>query len=535
MELQQSYGCESELLSRLDEATLERFLGKTIVRAVQNSFDTNVTRELSHLVAVRFGYELLSKQTQRSAIIDVLNEAELKRFEQIRPGCEDIYGYFSNSYNEIKSRELVQVLGFPTGHIKTSKSDDRMERFLIEAKHGQALKSTGYLHGYQKRVKDQVLERLITPGTRLMVQMPTGSGKTFTALETAVDILRRPNQKKFVVWLVNQNELAEQALKSFQTLWLAKGDRPLHIHRLFDRFSPKFSESINGGVVFSTYGILNNVLGDPNDLRRPEIQHLIRNTEYLIVDEAHSAAAETYERCVYAFTGGSQTYVLGLSATPFRNDQESGEQLRRLFSGNLVSVSDEDGSVDDPIRYLQEEKYLARINFEVLDTRLQISGTGDNLLQKLAENPDRNQSIVEQAQRCVSEGRKVIIFSCTKDHAIALYSMCRRSNIPTEYITGEIPQNERLRIFDSFRNEEVSVLTNYDILSTGIDLPEVDTLIITRPVNSPIQYSQIVGRAFRGPKNGGHTENTVLNIKDNLDFYVSLSHLYDSFATAWGG
>ena len=148
------------------------------------------------------------------------------------------------------------------------------------------------MHPYQKNIKDQILSSLRNPGTRLMVQMPTGAGKTFTALETAVDILRRPFQTNFVVWIVHRNELAEQAMSSFSELWKTKGDRPLNLFRWFSRFSPDFRNYPEGGIVFATYDLFSSVLGNIDDKRRPSLLHLVNRAEYLIVDEAHSSIAD---------------------------------------------------------------------------------------------------------------------------------------------------------------------------------------------------------------------------------------------------
>jgi superfamily II DNA or RNA helicase len=64
----------------------------------------------------------------------------------------------------------------------------------------------------------------------------------------------------------------------------------------------------------------------------------------------------------------------------------------------------------------------------------------------------------------------------------------------------------------------------------GIDVPNVQKLIITRPIASRIQYSQILGRALRGPRNGGNAKNTVVNVRDNLKNYPEANMLYEWFA-----
>ena len=108
----------------------------------------------------------------------------------------------------------------------------------------EKLTSKGYLHNYQKGVKDEIMKLINSPGSRAMVHMPTGSGKTYTALETVVDILRRPVDNNFCIWIVNTNELAEQSLVSFRNLWKLKGDKKLNTVRVFGDFFPDNIDSL---------------------------------------------------------------------------------------------------------------------------------------------------------------------------------------------------------------------------------------------------------------------------------------------------
>ena len=78
-----------------------------------------------------------------------------------------------------------------------------------------------------------------------------------------------------------------------------------------------------------------------------------------------------------------------------------------------------------------------------------------------------------------------------------------------------------------FKKGELKVIINHGLLATGIDLPSVNKLIITRPIGSPILYSQIIGRALRGPKNGGNETNIIVNIRDNLINYRDANLLYN--------
>ena len=367
-----------------------------------------------------------------------------------------------------------------------------------------------------------------------MVQMPT-QRKTYTALEAAVDIFRLPYQNKFVVWIVDSNELAEQALVSFQYLWKMKGDRPLKVFRFFSGFEPAFEEADGGMAAFTSFDKAHAVLTNHEHDAYQSFWHLIDNKTLLVVDEAHASVAETYEPTIRAFIATESARLVGLSATPGRNDPLLAQELARLYTGKLVSITDEQGkTLDDPIAFLQSNGYLARIKVEELESGLDVTDHRESkVCRTLAEDAKRNEVILGQIARAVEQDEPTIVFSCTKDHVLALIALCRAKEIGAEFMTGDTPQAIRNEILQRFRDGKVRVLINYEIVSTGVDLPNVKRMIITRPIGSPILYSQILGRALRRPKNGGNVENTVVNIRDNLTNFVSANFVYKSFQSGF--
>jgi len=102
-----------------------------------------------------------------------------------------------------------------------------------------------------------------------------------------------------------------------------------------------------------------------------------------------------------------------------------------------------------------------------------------------------------------------------------------------KYIIGNVLQEDRLRMLERFKKKEFFILINLDLLSTGIDIPTVNRLILCRPIKSPILTSQILGRALRGKNNGGNELNTIINLKDNIKEYPGLSFLYNFFDQDW--
>ena len=79
---------------------------------------------------------------------------------------------------------------------------------------------------------------------------------------------------------------------------------------------------------------------------------------------------------------------------------------------------------------------------------------------------------------------------------------------------------------------DLNILINFGVLTTGFDAPQINTVIIARPTFSIVLYSQMVGRALRGPKNGGNKKNKLITLKDNL-MHGNMDELFENFETVW--
>ena len=531
----------AELLRKIDKPSLRIFAGDTILRAIETISPANYESQLVEILQQKFGEQILSEKDIRFAILDALSAEQAISFCRAvglpaathAENCKALQGYFAG-WSPAKSRKFISFFNLPDTYQAKTVVDNRPARECIEAAYGQTVTLKGYLHSYQKRVKDELVS-LITGqnGCRLLVQMPTGSGKTFTALEAVIDLFRTPRQDGFSVWLVNSNELTEQALDAFRFLWTLKGDRPLEIFRFFKDFAPDFRTAI-GGAVFTSFGKLYSALENPDHPAYLSAWHLIRNTRLLIVDEAHTSIAPTYYDCINTFTNSSNCSLIGLTATPGRGMPIETADLVRLYSGKRIEITTEGGeSLDDPIGFLQTQGYLATIHVELLETSAAASGNDNAICKTLAENSTRNQLIIDQIKLAADAKLPTIIFACTLDHVFALKILCAAAGIECRLITGATPQASRIELLEEFRNNRYQILINLDLLSYGVDLPNVRRLIVTRPVGSPILYSQILGRALRGPKNGGQPNNTVITLKDNILNYPSANLAYSYFSDAW--
>ena len=530
----------TELLRNIDLPTLRQFASETIIKAITSVVADHYEGQLCSILKQKYGAGILTKSEIRLSILDGLTKDEAEALSVdvgLKPGshaesCAALQRYFLY-WDEKRSDEFVTFFNLSPEYKYSKVVDSRSSKQVVVASHGDHVVLKGFLHGYQKRVKDEMILRATTAGLRFVVQMPTGSGKTYTALEVAVDLFRYPRNNRFVVWLVDSNELAEQAFETFSDLWRLKGDRPLALFRLFHSFSCNFRAE-NGGMVFTSFDKLHSVLDNPDHALSQAVWHLVENTQLLIVDEAHTSVAPTHQECIRAFIDTDTCVVMGMTATPGRRVASEAIDLARLYTTTLIAVSDESGnSVSDPIKYLQAQNYLARLKVEVLETNAQARGTEDQVCRTLAENSSRNKIIVEQIKLAAEAKQSTLVFACTLDHVFALKILCSASGIDGRVITGSTPQATRISLLDAFRKEAFYILINLDLLSTGIDIPNVSKIIITRPVGSPILYSQILGRALRGPSNGGRSDNTVLTLKDNLSNYPSVNLVYSYFSEDW--
>lgn len=529
----------NELLRALKELTvydLEQLAGTTIVRAVQGAYATNRERALAQLVIDRYGVNLLKNKEIRFALIDVLSSHEASEACN-KLGLQDTQNYphkklnerFSGPFGQSRAEEFVSIFGLPVELIPPRTTESRESVVQICATYNEKVISKGVLHPYQRRVKDALRNHLNMGKRKMMAQMPTGAGKTVTALEILVDYLRQPDFDQLIIWIVDSNELADQALESFATLWKLRGDRPINAYRYFHEFSTNYF-SCEPGIVFTSFPKAWAALNGSDLERKENFLNLCKRAALVIVDEAHTSMAQTYENVISKLTS-YDAFLIGLSATPGRNDPYQTIELAKMYGQQLVSITDEKKTeVSDAVEYLRTEGYLASVIFEDLESGAIVTENDEGrICSELAENSLRNDQIVVQIERAISENQSTIVFACTKDHVLALTALCRAKGIESGFIIGEVPQSERIKLLNMFRSGSLKVLINHEILSTGVDLPNVNKLIITRPVGSAILYSQILGRALRGPKNGGNLINYVININDNLVNFPSASHVYKSF------
>ena len=399
------------------------------------------------------------------------------------------------------------------------------------------------LFAHQRLAARRVLEGLDEDPQRVMLHMPTGSGKTRTAMSIVANILNR-SEPGLVVWLAHSEELCEQAVDEFKSAWGALGNRPVDIQRWWG--SHALSSLGRDGVVIAG---LAKVFASARS-STAEIGALAGHVNLVVMDEAHQAIAPTYQLILELLTqSGRPTPLLGLTATPGRtwNDIDEDQRLADSFRGRKVSLEVE--GYESPVIYLVDEGYLADTEFVQLEytsgselSQQELTEIRDSLdipqrfINALAVDEQRNLLILGRAEAMARRHKRIIVFAATKDHALVLATVLRARGHWAYSVTGETPGPERARVISEFKeaDDEIRIIVNYGVLTTGFDAPQTSAALIARPTKSLVLFSQMVGRATRGPRAGGNKTAEVATVVDTrLPGFCNMADAFTNWEDVW--
>ncbi|MEU6056208.1 DEAD/DEAH box helicase [Streptomyces xanthochromogenes] len=381
------------------------------------------------------------------------------------------------------------------------------------------------LHSYQEALAQALLGLLEKPmPQRGMLSLPTGAGKTRVTAEGVIRWIRdREDLPGPVLWIAQTEELCEQAVQSWKFVWAKVGpELPLVISRLW---ASNESAPVDGRphLVVATDAKLDSCL------EREEYTWLRETAALVIIDEAHTAMSSRYTRLLEHLDlthRRTSRHLVGLTATPYRNNEELTRLLVQRF-GSRLDTGVFEGDLSVAIKGLQQIGVLAQVKHREL-AGASISLTADELAQsekfatlpkgaeqRLAEDHGRTQRIVDEIAAMPSDW-PVLVFATSVAHAKLLAAKLGDRDIRAAAIDSNTPANERRKQIDDFRKGRIQVLTNYGVLSQGFDAPATRAVVVARPTYSPNVYQQMIGRGLRGPKNGGKESCLILNVRDNI-------------------
>jgi superfamily II DNA or RNA helicase len=245
----------------------------------------------------------------------------------------------------------------------------------------------------------------------------------------------------------------------------------------------------------------------------------------------------------------TDTALLGLTATPGRtwNDKDEDRKLAHFFGKKKVSLSV--AGYSSPVDFLIDEGYLAKPTFKTLLNESSNGLTGREVadlssrfdippavLKRIAANEQRSLKIIDATEDLLTRHKRVLMFATTVDHARLMATVLRARGHDADLVTAETPTEVRAATIERFRSDspEPMVLCNYGILTAGFDAPATSAALIARPTFSLVEYSQMVGRAIRGPKAGGNKAAEILTVVDtDLPGFRDVSEAFTNWEDVW--
>lgn len=296
----------------------------------------------------------------------------------------------------------------------------------------------------------------------ILIQSPTGSGKTVTAAH----IIKSAYDKGHRVWFnVHRRELVKQ---SVVTLSESAG-LPVGI------VAAGFPGNRHERVQVCSVGTL------------AKRWHLLTPPALILWDEAHHAVAASWSTIIRQFPNAVH---IGLSATPERLDGTGlGQHFGKLVKGPSV-------------RWLIEREYLS--NYRLFaPAGPDLSGVhtigGDFNKRELNDAMQRSTVVGDAIQhyRRYCQGRRAVLFAWSIESSQQMAEKFRAAGIPAEHVDGGTDPLTRDHAIEQFKRGDIKVLTNVDLFGEGFDVPAIEAVFMLRPTRSLALYLQQVGRALR--------------------------------------
>lgn len=507
-------GCIEPLASRI----IHRLLGQPV---------TGVRGQQAAL-AIRSRAEMLDDAGIRADLFKLLREQEASRLcDHLGVDCdrqEPWSTLLGLKFGSVRRRRLLQSF--------FSVEADEVEE-ATTADEGGVVRPGYGLFGHQRDVAAQAESILWSASKvadrRVVMHMPTGAGKTRTAMTVVCNRLRTENN--IVLWVADKNELCMQAAAEFRKAWGHLGNRELELIPAWGNGDALVSALGSSGAaeehalfIVTTIQTLVSVEGRPGF----PLRQLGQRVSLTVFDEAHLASAPQYKLAVEAVVSSNPSgALLGLTATPGRtyNNPERDRELVETFGRNKATMTVE--GYNSPVEFLIDQGYLAKPTFTSMETdldcvderMLQELGGGKlstQSVQHLAEDLKRNMLLLKVIDDACTRHRRFILFAANVEHAKAVTQVLSVKGLAARVITGETNSAPRAEAIAWYKEEstEVRILVNFAVLMAGFDAPATTACIIARPTDSLVAYSQMIGRAMRGVRAGGNDSCEIFTLVD---------------------
>ncbi len=365
------------------------------------------------------------------------------------------------------------------------------------------------LKSYQKKAVESLKTYFLEQDKRAgMLVMPTGSGKTRVATYFLIKDMVAAGWQ--VIWLAHRHMLLEQTADSMYNgaaglLKLAAPEKK-EFHMICvskDHSNVKAISREDDVVIGSVQTLFRNM---------PYLQAVTRDKVMIVVDEAHHTQARSYRKIIEEIQRvSSSVKLLGLTATPSRMTDLDTARLMTIFDNTIIYEvmpssliaknilsRPECIKVDTNIDFettitLQEEKYIRKWG-----------ELSPQTMERMAKVKERNTLIADEYIRNREKYGKTLIFALNAEHCISLSEELQKRGVRCDYLYSLHDENKEK--IERFKRGDLDVLVNIQIMTEGSDVPDIQTVFLTRPTSSDVLLMQMIGRGMRGKEYKG-TEN----------------------------
>jgi len=360
---------------------------------------------------------------------------------------------------------------------------------------------------YQENAITKVLEAVANDQQRILLTLATGTGKTAIAFQIAWKLfqakwnINKDGQRSpRILFLADRNILADQAFNAFSVF---EEDALVRINP--SDIKKKGRVPKNGSVFFT---IFQTFMSGPNDT--PYFGEYPKDFfDFIIIDECHRGGAndESSWRAIMEYF--SPAVHLGLTATPKRTINAD---TYNYFGEPVYVYSLKEGINDGfltPFKVKQIDttidEYLFTSDDTVLEGEIEEGKRYTEAeMNRIIEIKEREEYRVNIFMSLINQSEKTLVFCATQIHALAIrdlinqYAESKNPNYCHRVTAHDGKLGEQhLRDFQDNEKSIPTILTTSQKLSTGVDAPEVRNIVLLRPVNSMIEFKQIIGRGTR--------------------------------------
>ncbi len=363
----------------------------------------------------------------------------------------------------------------------------------LPSQRGQAISGEKLeLREYQQEALNNLQAMRERKETIALLYQATGTGKSVTAVMDAKRVGGR------TLFVAHTMELVNQAYNTFKSLW---GDTTVG----------KFADSVKDTDCNVICGSIQSIALNLDSFNDSDF-------DYIIIDEAHHATAETYQKVLAYF---KPKFILGLTATPERADEES---ILDIFKNTAHKLD---------IQTAVEIGALVNVRCIRIHTNIDMTKVRFNSVQYNIRDLDvkicvteRNKLIVDTWLNYV-KNKRTVVFCASVKHAEEIAGLFCDSGVNAVAVSGSMKTSERNEWLAKFASGEVKVLCACDLLNEGWDCPQTEVLFMARPTMSKVLYTQQLGRGMR--LSDGKDFLMVFDFVDNASQYSAPYSLHRLF------